>query len=80
MDGTLHKVHEDHIAEKGIKSLNHYKLMHKFIHMPQAMKIPDAKAAADKQSEKLQNIPAWQLSTKEVIQEAQKEQTTVHFA
>ena len=26
------------------------------------MKIPDAKAAADKEWEKLENIPAWQLT------------------
>ena len=39
------KNHEDHIAGKGFTSLTHYNLTHKFIPMPQAMKIPDAKAA-----------------------------------
>ena len=29
--------HEDHIAEKGYNSLQHYNLVHKFIPMPQAM-------------------------------------------
>ena len=47
LEGTLHKDHEDHIAGKGINSLNHYNLVHKFIPMPQAFKLPDAKAAAE---------------------------------
>ena len=29
--------------------------------VPQAMKIPDAKAAGDKEWKKLETIPAWQL-------------------
>ena len=40
--------HEDHIAGKEDNSLQHYNLVHKFIPMPQAMKIPAAKAAVDK--------------------------------
>ena len=47
MEGILHKGHEDHIAGRGINSLSHYNLVHKFIPMPQAMKNPDAKAAVD---------------------------------
>ena len=39
---------QDHIAGKGENSLQHYNLVHKFIPMPQAMKIPAAKAAVDK--------------------------------
>ena len=84
MEGTLHKDHEDHVAGKGIKSLNHYNLVHKFIPMPQSMKIPEAKAAVDKDWEKLEEILAWQLTKvrikKEVIDEARKEGKTVHFA
>ena len=42
--------------------------------MPQAMKIPAAKAAVDKEWEKLEKISAWNLtkvrSEKEVIDEA----------
>ena len=35
-------------------------MVHKFmILMPQAMKIPAAKAAADKEWEKLEKTPAW---------------------
>ena len=52
--------------------------------MPQAMKIPDAKAAVDKEWKKLETIPAWQLDKvkckKEVIKEAQKNNNKVHLA
>ena len=45
--------------------------------MPQAMKIPDAKAAVDKEWKKLEIIPAWNLektkSKKEVNLEAQRD-------
>ena len=76
--------HEDHIAGKGENSLQHYTLVHKFIPMPQAMKIPAAKAAVDKEWEKLENILAWNLtkvkSKKMVIDEARTTGATVHFA
>ena len=48
MEGVLYRYHEDHIAAKGINSLSHFNLVHKFIPMPQALKIPDAKAAVEK--------------------------------
>ena len=60
MEESLPKYHEGHIAEKGTI---HYSITiwHKFIPMPQAMKIPAAKAAVDKEWEKLEKIPAWIL-------------------
>ena len=52
--------------------------------MPQAMKIPAAKAAADKEWEKLARISVWNLtkvrSKKEVIDEARTTGAKVHFA
>ena len=45
---NLKKKHEDHIAGKWFTSMTHYSLVHKFIPVPQAMKIPDAKAAVEK--------------------------------
>ena len=76
--------HEDHIAGRGENSLQHYNLVHKFIPMPQAMKIPAAKAAVDKEWEKLEKISAWNLtkvkSKKQVIDEARTSGATVHFA
>ena len=56
MGESLPNHHEDHIAGKGHNSLQHYNLVHKFIPMPQAMKIPAAKAAVDKEWEKLEKI------------------------
>ena len=52
--------------------------------MLHAMKIPDAKAAVDKEWKKLETLPSWQLNNmkgkQEVILEAQKERNKVHFA
>ena len=62
MEESLPNYHEDHIAGKGDNSLQHYNLVHKFIPMPQAMKIPAAKAAVDKEWEKLEKSPAWNLT------------------
>ena len=74
--------HEDHIAGKGNNSLQHYNLVHRFIPMPQAMKILAAKAAVDKEWEKLEKIPAWNLtkvrSKKQVIDEARTSGAKVH--
>ena len=71
---SLPNHHEDHIAGKGDNSLQHCNLVHKFIPMPQAMKIRAAKAAVDKEWENLEKISAWNLtkvrSKKEVIDEA----------
>ena len=84
MGKSLPKYHEDHIAGKGDNSLQHYNLVHKIIPMPQAMKIPAAKAAVDKEWEKLEKIPAWDKTKvrikSEVIDEARKESRKVHFA
>ena len=52
LEGTRCKYHEDHIAAKGMNSLSRYNLVHKFIPMPQAMKMPDAKAAVEKEWER----------------------------
>ena len=47
--------------------LQHYNLGHKFIPMPQAMKIPAAKEAVDKEWEKLEKIPAWDKTSQKQI-------------
>ena len=84
MGNSIPSTHEDHIAGKGGNSLQHYNLVHKFIPMPQAMKIPAAKAAVDKDWEKLEKISAWNLakvkSKKQVIDEARASGSPVHFA
>ena len=76
--------HEDHIAGKSEDSLQHYNLVHKFIPMPQSMKIPAAKAMVDKEWENLEIFSAWNLtkvrSKKQVIDEARTSGATIHFA
>ena len=66
--------HEERIAGKGFSSMTYFKLVHKFIPMPQAMKIPDAKAAVDEERKNLDTIPAWNLV------QVQRESKKVHFA
>ena len=60
-ESVTKRIHEEHIAGKGQKSVLHYNLVHKFIPMPQVMKIPDAKAAVDKEWKKRETIPAWDV-------------------
>ena len=85
MEESLPNYHEDHIAGKGgDNSLQHCHLVHKFVPMPQAMKIPAAKATVDEEWEKLKMIPAWDItivgSKPEVIDEARTKGRKVHFA
>ena len=84
MEESLPNYHEDHIAGKRDNPLQHYNLVHKFLPMPQAMKIPAAEAAVDEEWEELDKIPAWNLtkvrSKSEVVDEARTKGATVHFA
>ena len=84
MGDSLPNHHEDHIAGKGDNSSQHYNLVHKFILLPQTMKILAAKAAVDQEWEKLEKISAWNLtevrSKKEVFDEARTSGAKVHFA
>ena len=71
------------LPEEG-HSLQHNNLVHKLTPMPQAMKIPEAKAAVDKEWEKLEKISAWNLAKVrnkyDVINEARKKDVKVHCA
>ena len=64
MGNSIPHDHEDHLAGNGENSLQHYHLVHKLIPMPQAVKIPAAKAAVDKEWEKFEKISAWNLKVK----------------
>ena len=79
MEEILPKYYENNIAGKRDNSLQHYNLVHTFIPRPQAMKIPAAK-----EWEKLEKIPAWDItkvrSKSEVIDEARTKGAKVHFA
>ena len=68
MEDSLPNQHEDRIAGKGDNSLQHSNLVHEFIPVPQAMKIPAAKAAVDFEWDKLAKIPAWDPTKSEVNQ------------
>ena len=84
MGESLPTHHEDHIAGKGDNSPQHYNFVHKFIPVPQAMKIPAVMTAVDKEWEKLEKFSAWNLtkvrSKKEVIDDARTSGAKVHFA
>ena len=84
MGNSIPHHHEDHVAGNGENSLQHYNLVHKFVPMPQAMKIHAAKAAVDKECEKLEKISAWNptkvRSKTEVIDEARTSGAKVHVA
>ena len=56
MGESLPTHHEDHIAGKGDNSLQHHNLVHKFIPLPQAMKIPATKTTINKKWEKFKKI------------------------
>ena len=73
LESTPPKDHEYHIAKSRFNSLSRYNMVHTFVPMPQAMTILDAKAAVNKEWEKVEELPAWQLdkvrSKREVILE-----------
>ena len=60
--------------------MTHYSLVHKFLLMPQAMRILDAKEAVGKEWKKLETIPAWQLERVKCKLEAQGDKHEVRFA
>ena len=85
VEESLPKYHEDHIAGKDDNSLQLHNLVHIFIPMPQAIKIPAAKKQpVDKEWKKLEKIPAWDLTKvrnkSEVIDEARTKGIQVHFS
>ena len=53
-EGSHHKNHEDHISGKGMNSLSHHNLLHKFIPWSQEMKIPTEEASVEKEWENSQ--------------------------
>ena len=63
MERILRKNYEDHVTGKGSNPLHHYNLVHKFILLPQAIKIPAAEAAVDLMT----FLSAWSDSVCDVI-------------
>ena len=62
LESVGHNLDQDHITAKGMNSMTHYSVVHKFIPMPQALKSSVAKGAVEKEWEKPEKIPAWQLT------------------
>ena len=54
LEGAGHKPHQDHITAKGMNSMTHYSLLHKFIPMPQAKKIPYAQRRQWRKNRKIE--------------------------
>ena len=82
---TVKRQHLDHIAEKGYVGSFRDGLEHKPVSVQEAMEIPQAKAAADKEWDELvSKIPAWDVkkvrSKSEVICQAKKDKKPVHVA
>ena len=61
VESSRPKNHDDHIAGKGFTSMSHHNLVHKFIPVAQAMKIPDAKEAVDKEWKKARDDPSMEF-------------------
>ena len=84
VEESLPNYRKDPIARRGDNSLQNYNLVQKIFLMPQAMKIPAAKAAVDKEWEELERISAWDITRvrnkSEVIDEARTKGRQVHFA
>ena len=85
MEESLPNYHEDHIAGRGGQLTTTLQFGTPQIYSyASAMKIPAAKAAVDKEWEKLEKIPARDLtkvrSKSEVIDEARTTGAKVHFA
>ena len=57
LESTPPKDHENDIAGKGYNWISRKNLVHKLPPMHQAMEIPDAKAAVDKEWKKLEMVP-----------------------
>ena len=56
-EGAGHKPHPDHITAKGMNSFTHYSLVHKFISMPQALKISRCKGGSGERRGKTEENP-----------------------
>ena len=83
LESVQYRYHEDYITAKGISSLSHCNLIHKFIPMPQASKLPDAKTAVDKEWENGENTSMTadkSQKKKERIEEVRNKGRKVHFA
>ena len=75
--------HQEHVAYSGEASEHYMAMVHTPIPMGQAMRIPAAKAAVEKEWKKLEDKNAWMLDTvkprAEVIRDAKARSKRVYF-
>ena len=76
LEGVPHRYHEYHIAAKGMNSQSHYNMVHKFIPIPGALKIPVQRKQWKNNAKQLTKV----RNKKEVIDEARNKGSKVHFA
>ena len=78
-----HRAHQPKFTASGEFSEAWYAMVHTPVDVKKAYKIPEAKAAIDKESDKLLKMGAWDLSTvmpRKVVQErAKKSKNPTHF-
>ena len=55
MQWSQSKNHEDHIEGRGMSAWSYNNLVHNFVPLPQAMKIPEAETVVEKEREKIRN-------------------------
>ena len=58
LECTLPKNHEDHVVEKGLNSFHHCNLVHKFLPMPQPMKISGCDGCSGKRMGEARENPS----------------------
>ena len=84
LEGAPHKDHQDHIARKGIISLNHCNLVHKFYSYASSNENTGCESSSGQRMRKTQENTGWQLTkvrnNKEVIDEARNDGRKVHIA
>ena len=75
--------HDDHFADIGYASMAYVGLVHTPVPMYKAMKIPEARAAMEKERKKLDDKKAWDFnkvqSKAAVKARAQRERKTMHL-
>ena len=75
--------HQDHIADAGYSSTEYQAMVHTPICIKEALRIPDARAALEKEWKKLEDLGAWNYNTvkprAEVEDRAYREGKTIHF-
>ncbi len=82
--GSAQRPHDDKIEDSHMPNTENFVAMvHKPIKIPDALKIPEGRAAIKKEWDKLENLPAWDVNKvkprAEVQEKGQASEVTTHF-